>query len=215
MVGPTVGADLPSRLAGALRGGPPGARATEQMMPVALDGSTFQRPAPRDDTRDAAVLLLLYPRGGRHDWHLTLIKRPDYDGVHSGQIAFPGGRREGEESLAETALREAQEEIGLDPGRVTLLGELSPFFVFASNHLVHPFVGYTEQQPTFVPCAVEVAQIIEIPLSHLLEPASRRHETRELRWGPAQIPYFAVDDHKVWGATAMMLAEFLELTRQL
>ena len=184
-------------------------------MPVALDGSTFRRPSPRDDTRDAAVLLLLYPRSQRHDWHLTLIKRPDYDGVHSGQIAFPGGRREGDESLTETALREAREEIGIDPGQVTLLGELTAFFVFASNHLVHPFVGHTERRPAFVPCPVEVAQIIEIPLSHLLAPTSLRQETRKLRWGPARIPYFAVDEHKVWGATAMMLAEFLELTRKL
>ncbi|MEC9339917.1 MAG: CoA pyrophosphatase [Pseudomonadota bacterium] len=212
---PTTGPDLPRRLTRALLAGPPGDTARHELMPVAVDGTAFDRPAPRNDTRDAAVLLLLYPDTGHRDWYLTLIKRPDYDGVHSGQIAFPGGRREGEESLTETALRETREEVGVDPGEVTLLGELTPFFVFASNHMVHPFVGYVSVRPGFVPCEIEVAQILEIPLSHLLEPANLRHETRELRWGPARIPFFAVDDHKVWGATAMVLAEFLELTRRL
>lgn len=207
--------DLPTRLAVALTERLPGQVAQDRMKPVKTDGTVIERPPLRDDTRDAAVLLLLYPHAVSGHWHLSLIKRPDYDGVHSGQIALPGGRREADETLVETALREAQEEIGIDSQRVEILGRLTAFYVFASNHLVYPYIGVSADHPQFTPCAVEVAQIIEAPLQRLLDPATLRRETRELRWGPAHIPYFDVDGHKVWGATAMMLSEFIELIHRL
>lgn len=162
------------------------------------------------------MLVLLYPHSSTNDLWLTLIKRPDYEGVHAGQICLPGGRRESAETLEQTALRETHEEIGVDPGQVTLIGRLSPFYVPPSNHQVYPFVGYAMDRPQFQPCATEVAELIEQPLAALLDPANRRQEVRDLkRWGRTQVPYFAMGTHKVWGATAMMLSEFVELARGL
>jgi len=131
---------------------------------------------------------------------------------HSGQISLPGGGWEkGDASLQETALREAQEEIGIATGPLEVLGPLTPLYVPPSHNVVHPFVAYTPQQPTFHPDPKEVAELLEVPLSLLLEPATRREEDWMWRDLPLHVPFYAVGEHKVWGATAIVLAEFLAL----
>ena len=203
----------------------PGEAARKTMLPLPESGDEINRPALRDDHRKAAVLFLLYPVGpstvagdsgdDQQNLHLVFIQRPDYDGTHSGQISLPGGRHEADETLEQTALRESFEEVGVDPQQVTILGELEPMNVFASNHNVYPFIGYCPTRPNFVPCQQEVAAIIEAPIKTLLKPTSRLTELRDLkRWGPTHVPFYSVDDHKIWGATAIMLAECLQLLKE-
>lgn len=186
------------------------------MVPRPVNGEPIPWPDRRDDHRKAAVLLLLYPAAANDpSLNLVFIQRPEYDGTHGGQISLPGGRQEDNETLATTAMRETHEEVGVDPQQVIILGQMAQFYVYASNHDVHPFVGYCDHRPEFVPCQLEVAEIIEAPLNALLEPAARQYEVRDLkRWGATEVPYFAVGRHKIWGATAIMLAEFLHLLRE-
>ena len=188
------------------------------MAPVPYHGSMDDRwLAIPDQHRQAAVLLLLYPNraSGDSQTTLALIRRPDYSGPHSGQIALPGGRREGEENLQQTALRETHEELGVDPATLTLLGALSPLYVRASNHLVYPFVASAATRPDFVPCPREVAQVIETPLTRLLDPRYRGFEVMRFEpVGRVRVPYFALPGARIWGATGMILGEFLTVLEQ-
>jgi len=161
--------------------------------------------------RQAAVLLLLYPMQGI--LRLVLTVRADDLEHHSGQVSFPGGGWEkGDVSLLDTALREAGEELGIAPERLIVLGPLTPLYVPPSNNLVHPFVAYTPSRPNFHPDWREVAGLLEVPLQHFQDPHVRREETRLGPDGLARrVPFFAVGEHKIWGATAMMLAELLAL----
>ena len=164
--------------------------------------------------RLGGVLLLLYC--AEEQLHLVLTRRPDYDGVHGGQVSFPGGRHEPPETLADTALRETYEEIGVPGTDVEIMGGLTPLFVVPSNFEVHPFVGryLGEGRPRFVPDVREVAAVLEVPLRLLLDPATRVEESLELRGGlRLRVPCFRVGEGLVWGATAMMLSEFLERVR--
>lgn len=161
--------------------------------------------------RLGGVLVLLYC--ANEELHLVLTQRPDYDGVHSGQVSFPGGRHEPPETLETTALRETYEEIGVPAADVELIGSLTPLFVVPSNFEVHPFVGRFRRdgRPVFAPDVREVAAILEVPLRLLLDPATRVEESMELRGGlRLRVPCFRVGEHRVWGATAMMLSEFLQ-----
>ena len=135
-----------------------------------------------------------------------------YPGLNSGQVGFPGGgAEEMDDDLAATAIRETYEEIGVHPSKITLLGQLTPLYVFASNYIVQPTVAWTDYRPEFKHDPFEVAQLLEVSLLSLLDPATRRTETRTLRGQPIEVPYFAVAGQTVWGATAMMLSELLAL----
>ncbi len=162
---------------------------------------------PPADCKQAGVLVLLYPQGGQ--LYLPLTRRPDNVEFHKGQISLPGGSQEDGESLQQTALREAQEEIGVQAAGVEVLGPLSPLYVPPSNFCVQPFVGYVERRPDFSVEAVEVAELVEAPVSALLDPATVREEDWEIRGGIWRIPFYQFGPHKVWGATAMILAEFV------
>jgi 8-oxo-dGTP pyrophosphatase MutT (NUDIX family) len=186
--------------------------AQRRMMPAA-------RPVGRDTGRPgqprlSSVLMLLYCVDD--ELNLVLTRRPDYGGVHAGQVSCPGGRHEPPETLAATALRETHEEIGVRPVDVEIMGELTPLYVVPSDFEVHPFVGrYLGQgRPSFVPDTREVAAIIETPLRVLLDSATRAEEEMELRGGLRMtVPFFRLGEDKVWGATAMMLSEFVERLR--
>lgn len=157
--------------------------------------------------RQSAVLLYLFPSGS--DWRIVLMKRPDYDGVHSGQISLPGGRLEAGETHRQAALREFREETGVRVEDSRLLGQLSSLFIPPSNFLVNPFVAYGAAQPKYVPDPLEVQQIIELPVSRLLDDAAVKQGRVPLSGGGwTETPYFDVSGHVVWGATAMILSEF-------
>lgn len=161
--------------------------------------------------REAGVLALLLPASEAPELILT-VRRDDLPD-HGGQISFPGGRREGEESLSDTALREAHEEIGLAPQSVTLLGALTPLYIPPSNFCVHPFLGTIPTAPSLHPTDREVKEVLRVPLSLLLLEDTRTVEPWTLHGQEVEVPFYAIDGHQVWGATAMMLAELLALIR--
>lgn len=162
------------------------------------------------EPRQAAVLLFLYPVEGT--LHLVLTARNKQLAYHSGQVSLPGGGQEaGDRSLAETALREAQEEIGIAQEEVEVLASLTPLYVAPSNNCIHPFVAYSPRRPRFSPDAQEVSALLEIALPALLDPSARGEEEWLRDGQPLLVPFFALGEHKVWGATAMILAEFVAL----
>lgn len=162
----------------------------------------------------AAVLILLYPHPG--DPHLVLMKRTSYPGVHSGQISFPGGKIEtADVDERAAALREAEEETGIPSSEVEVLGKLSQLYIPPSNFLVHPFVGILHKRPEFRPDSVEVAALIEVPVAHFLDDNNRKMGEIKVRENLSiQSPYFDVFGEIVWGATAIMLGEFVEILRR-
>ncbi len=163
--------------------------------------------------RIGSVLLLLYCHGD--EVHLALTRRRDDLNSHAGQISFPGGRVEAGETLAAAALRETEEEVGVRPSTITILGKLTPIWIPPSDFQVHPFVGWLQGgvRPLFHLAENEVAELLETPLSHLLHPDSRREGIIERQGYRLTVPYFDVDGHMVWGATAIILSEFLERLR--
>ncbi|MFQ5611318.1 MAG: NUDIX hydrolase [Anaerolineae bacterium] len=193
----------------------PGVSAQADMAPRPRPGWKWQ--AVEDyDCRQAGVLLLLYPKQSSDaELHFVLTRRHEYPGAHSGQISFPGGGREGKEPLEATALRETHEEIGVPGQGTTILGSLSPLYTPPSNYCIYPFVGYREAELRFQPDPREVAEILEIPLSLLLDESIRRQELMEHpQYGPRWIPFFNMYGHRVWGATAMILSEFATVLKQ-
>jgi 8-oxo-dGTP pyrophosphatase MutT (NUDIX family) len=199
--------DLDERLAGPL----PGLAAQLRMMPdpPPQDRRTYAEVG--DDCLRAGVMILVYPREDRP--HLVFIRRPETAVHHKGQIAFPGGAVEDGEDCVRAALRETREEVGVPAEAVLVRGTLTPLFVSPSGYCIHPVVGTAARRPDFVPFPEEVAEILEVPLAVLLDPAAERRETWEFPGGPRRVPFFAFGRHKIWGATAMVLAEFLDVVR--
>ncbi|MEP6954415.1 MAG: CoA pyrophosphatase [Solirubrobacteraceae bacterium] len=155
---------------------------------------------------DAAVLVPLFARDG--ELHAVLTRRRGDMRRHAGEISFPGGRQDDDEAdLRATALREAEEEIGLPADAVELLGALQPTPTIATNYAVYPFVGLIEPGHAWVPSAAEVDEVLELPLRALRDGYERR---RLLRRGmPFRTDVYVVDEHLVWGATARMLGDLL------
>lgn len=168
------------------------------------------------NARLASVLCLLYPKNGV--WHLPLIQRVvTKKDKHSGQISFPGGKKETSDTTNQaTALREANEEIGIKKEDVTLLGALTPLYVPASNFQVFPFIGYLDYPPTFIRQEREVAEVVEVALNQLIHPKTKKYKTITFGNGYTikDVPYYDVNGKTVWGATAMMLSEFVTLINQ-
>ncbi|MBS1634844.1 MAG: CoA pyrophosphatase [Bacteroidetes bacterium] len=163
--------------------------------------------------RPSAVLILLYPVEVI-DSSILLIERPTYKGHHSGQIALPGGKAEAsDESLEQTALREFFEETGSDTTPV-MLGKLTPVIIPVSSFVVHPFVAYADVKPAFSPDSREIANLLELRVSHLLDPAIVKETVLEP--SPSmkiKTPYFDVQGKILWGATAMILNELKHLLK--
>jgi 8-oxo-dGTP pyrophosphatase MutT (NUDIX family) len=178
------------------------------MLPQPVDEKRF---SVRDDHRKGAVLMLFYPDASNS--FVPFIKRPEYPGVHGGQISFPGGKWEPEDSdLSVTALREAEEEIGVYAEKVTLLGKLSDVYIPPSNFLVSPFIGFVSHKPDFRPDPTEVERIISCPFPLLLDKEIRKLTQVKGSSGLSfEAPYFDIEQEVVWGATAMILGEFTYL----
>ncbi|MDX1419425.1 MAG: CoA pyrophosphatase [Rubricoccaceae bacterium] len=179
-------------------------RRTEDPRMLTVDGKSG---------RPAATLVLLYPLADEAP-ALVLTQRQPSLRSHSGQISLPGGRIDPGETPEEAALREGYEEVGLDPDAPRVLGRLSPLYIPPSGFAVTPIVAAMGERPPFTPHEAEVAALIEVPLATLLDPATRRLAERVVRGGRFEVPHFAVGEHEVWGATAMMLAEFLAVVRE-
>ncbi len=160
--------------------------------------------------RQAAVLAVLFPMDD--DAGILLTKRKHDLAKHAGQISFPGGKQEPDETLMQTALRETHEEIGLHSKEIELLGPLSPLYINVSNFCVYPFVGAIQETPKYLtPQDSEVERILQVPLQDLADPSIRQREKWTVQDRELMIPYFGYDGETIWGATAMMLAELLHL----
>ena len=164
--------------------------------------------------KQSSVLIFLSPF---HDSFFTvLLKRNSYNGVHSGQISFPGGSYEKTDgNFTETALREANEEVGILPENVKVIGKLSDMYIPPSNFMVHPIVGFSVEIPHFIPDAFEVAELIEADLSAIFKDTDFKEMELEVRGHKIKTPYYDVNGHIVWGATAMMLSELKEVVLQM
>lgn len=163
---------------------------------------------PNERTRRSAVLICFYPY--QNAVFLPLILRPQYDGVHAGQMAFPGGRMERiDENLTRTALRETQEEVGIRVSDVTVLGLLTELFIPPSNFYVQPVVGVLPYRPDFYPDPREVEAVVEVELDTLLDETIVGDSQVDVRGTLVDAPYYQIQDYRVWGATAMMISELL------
>lgn len=164
------------------------------------------RPPQGVTPHQAGVLVLLFPQAD--DFHIVLTRRTDSLRGHSGQISFPGGRRDAQdESFTATALRETCEELGICDPAMQIIGMLSPIYIPPSNFEVHPIVAALPERPVFAPNPHEVAEVFTLPLAALLDSSIKASENREIQGMRLQIPFYNVDGHKVWGATAVMLSE--------
>ncbi|HEY1306293.1 MAG TPA: CoA pyrophosphatase [Vicinamibacterales bacterium] len=205
-----TGPNLPDALRRRLASPLPGLDAQLRMAPRPV---YRHDPALASTLRPAAALLLIY----RLDdvWHVPLTVRGASLRHHTGQVSLPGGRLDHPgESVEEAALREAYEEIGVNPKGVDLLGRLTPVPVVVSGHLLQPVIGAATEPPVFRVAEPEVERLIEVPLARLLERDAVAWEERMRTLPPAgvmNVPYFAVEGARVWGATAMVLAEFIAL----
>lgn len=200
-----------------------------------VDVPNLNRPMTRPEAlpgkgRVAAVLLLLYPdqpsnqlgQSSRPDdrfgLNLVLTKRNSELSNHAGQISFPGGGQESGESLWQTACREAFEEIGVGKSPadnqgepIELIGQLNTVYIPPSDFTVTPFVGWQDSRPEFVCAVEEVEQVIEVSLADLLDPRFLKHgEVVSANSQPLEVPYYQAGDHRVWGATAIILSELIE-----
>lgn len=172
-----------------------------------IDVSTY-------NPREAAVLMLFYPRNDQTN--LALILRNSYNGVHSSQIAFPGGKVETyDRSLCDTALRETHEEIGVSPDKINVVRSFTELFIPPSNFIVHPFFGFSNSELIFTPDPSEVAGLVEFPVAQFLDDQTIVHNTMATSYSKSiAVPTFKIGDHYVWGATAMILSELKEVLKK-
>ncbi len=185
--------DLPTRADG------------REQLEAELSYGRHRGPAPAS-TNLAAVLLLLYPRANR--WHIPLTLRPATMAEHAGQVSFPGGMVEPDETNLQAALRETNEELGIATDGIDILGQLSDSYVFITNYLVTPWVGILDSEPEWVPDPHEVAEVLHLPLTALQEPIAIERYIRRAGGIDFGVPYLPLDSHRIWGATSMMLGEF-------
>ena len=207
--------ELEARLVEALARPLPGLDAQLRLAPRPRVGWDPLRPPA--GLRDGAALLLVYPTGdaARPTPHLPLTVRGAGLRQHTGQVSLPGGSVDADESFETAALREASEEIGVVPAAVRVLGRLTPLHIPISGYLLHPILGIVDDRPDFRAAEWEVARILEVPVAHLQDPSRLRWQTQTRdsagRAVEVEVPYFEVEGEVVWGATAMILAEFLAL----
>lgn len=203
--------ELILQLTDRLRAPLPGPSVRRTMEPE-LSYGRYAGPA-RYDARRAAVAIALYQMGGI--WHLPLVIRPKFLKHHAGQIGLPGGIIDPGETSQQAALREFEEELGIGRSAATPLGQLSPLYVFGTNFLITPWIVALSSPVTFHPSAAEVQEVLQVPLMHLLDPASRGQRIEKRGTLQLIAPHFHWQGNNIWGATAMILAEFVAAIRDL
>jgi 8-oxo-dGTP pyrophosphatase MutT (NUDIX family) len=187
----------------------PGSAAQNRMAPSLRIGFPF-RSSPGSSTRQSAVLICIYPENSKPT--TILIKRSTYRGAHSGQISFPGGKRdESDTTIIQTALREAQEEVGIDPNQVDVIGQLTPLYIPVSNMQVVPIIGLMNSPPELHLNLQEVEYTIAANLMDFKNPEYTSVKTIRVLGLPISAPYYSVGGENVWGATAMIISEFTDL----
>ncbi|MCR9250974.1 MAG: CoA pyrophosphatase [bacterium] len=207
--------ELQQALEERLKYGLPGEEAHLKMAPKSIEGSRL-RFTQNEKTRAGGVMIMLYEQNG--EVFFPLIQRPNYDGVHGGQVSFPGGKREENDTdTFHTAVRETEEEIGVPARQIEIIGSLTEFFVGASNNLVLPVIGTSNDQPTFIPDQHEVSEVVEAKVTELLDDSLVKEKVITVAGGQVQLnsPYFDIQNKVVWGATAMMLSEFKDILKEI
>ena len=193
----------------------PGEKAHYKLAPVFRLQELEENQNQKIEPRHAAVMMVFYPDPD-DEVRFVLILRKTYQGVHSNQIAFPGGRVEVEDrDFAHTALRETEEEVGIPQRDIEVIMELTSLYIPPSNFWVRPYVGLMQQTPTLVPQETEVEAILEINLDDFLSDSFLTKQTlHTTSAGDIEVPAFLLNDHIVWGATAMILSEMKEILKQ-
>ena len=164
--------------------------------------------------RDAAVMMLIYP--DQNTSMIALIVRNSYKGVHSSQVAFPGGKVEKDESILEAALRETHEEIGVRPEQINIICSFSSVFIPPSNFNVYPFLGFCDSKPQFIPDPREVAAMALFPLADILDDSSLTLQRVTASYSTdVVVPAFKMDGTVIWGATAMILHELKDVLKSI
>lgn len=187
----------------------PGQPAQYKMVPPGRPVTDLEA-IDQEKVRQAAVAALFFNKGNRP--HIILTLRLEYEGVHSGQISFPGGRREEEDrSFMHTALRETEEEIGVKDKEIELLGSLTSVYIPPSNFYVYPFVGILESSPMYKKQEEEVASILEIDFNDFINPKNITEQILKTRGLTMKVPAFHISGYTIWGATAMMISEIREM----
>ncbi len=194
----------------------PGESVQFKMAPVERLAELKKIAIQKQTARKAGVLALFYP-SEENKTTLALILRKTYKGVHSAQIGFPGGKHEEEDaSLKETALRETEEEVGVKREAVSVLKQLTDVYIPPSNFFVQPFLGITNSTPKFILQEEEVEALVEVPLLHFMDDSIKTIQTLSTSYAKnIEVPAFTLNDHLVWGATAMMLNEIREMLKEL
>ncbi len=191
----------------------PGAPAHEVLAPA--HRKTMLLNSPDESSAQLSSVLILFFPDEKGKPNIVLMKRVDYKGVHSGQISFPGGKAEAYDTdFYDTAYRETEEEIGISRSNCTTLGALSKLYVPPSNFLIFPVVASTDKRPIFKPDSKEVAQVITVPFDFfLLDSSLGVYQIHVPDFDTLQVPGFMVQNHLVWGATAMILSELILLVK--
>ena len=194
----------------------PGEAAQFKMAPMERLAGLKRIAIEKKTVRKAGVLVLFYPSEVKQTM-LALILRKTYKGVHSAQIGFPGGKYEQEDaSLKETALRETEEEIGVIRNTVSVLKKLTEVYIPPSNFFVQPYLGITKNTPNFILQEEEVEMLIEVPLIHFMDDTIKTSQNLTTSYAKnIEVPAFLLNNHLVWGATAMMLSEVREMLKEL
>lgn len=199
---------LKQRLGGSL----PGPSAQQKMSPVPIDSDFGFPDQPTHRTHPSGVLVPLFP-DQEQKLHVILTLRTDKI-RHAGQISFPGGRQEVNETLCETAIRESEEEIGLNRRDLTIAGKLTPLYLHRTENQITPFIGFLQHKPAMTRNPNEVEEILTVSLDHLNSEKDLVRERWDLREQALEVPYWDIHKVPLWGATAMMMSELLELYRE-
>ncbi len=191
--------------------GLPGRKAQRRMKPYVGMDRNVDVPIPFN-AKESAIMALFVPIQNKP--HLLLMKRPPYNGVHGGQISFPGGKREKSDAdLMDTAYRETREEMGIEPQEIHLMGHLTDLYVMPSNFIIKPYIGYLEKRPIYNIDPVEVESLIEAPMTTFLDETYIKEKVIRSKIGiDVNAPYFELDEGDLWGATAMMVSEIAALS---